>query len=111
MDRVFDGQVKTLADITREEVEKYVGVSFTAKSYPVLDDKNQIYTAITIDNDLNLRPALPIVMAQVVDNKVIILEDTTIDKPLYEALMQAGIPRDQIVLAYAGETIPTENVE
>jgi hypothetical protein len=111
MDRVIDDALKTLADITREEVKKYAGISFTAKIYPVLDDKNQIYTTITIDNDPNLRPALPIVMAQVVDDKVIILEDTTIDKPLVDALVQAGVPREQIVLAYAGETLPTENTD
>jgi hypothetical protein len=45
-------------------------------------------------------------MARVVGDKIFIDEDTT-DKPLYEALMaNAGIPREQIVLAYAGETPP-----
>jgi hypothetical protein len=45
-------------------------------------------------------------MAKVVDDKVIILEDTT-DKPLYEALMvNGGIPRERIILAYKGETLP-----
>lgn len=40
-----------------------------------------------------------------VDHYVVIEYDASSD-PLYEALMQAGIPREQIILAYAGETIP-----
>jgi len=36
----------------------------------------------------------------------IVIEHDANNKPLYEALMQAGIPRERIILAYAGETIP-----
>lgn len=41
----------------------------------------------------------------VVNNKTIINKDTT-DRPLVDELVRAGIPRDQIVLAYAGEKLP-----
>lgn len=46
-----------------------------------------------------------IVMARVIDDTIIIETDNT-DRPLDEALVQAGIPREKIILAYAGETIP-----
>ena len=47
-----------------------------------------------------------------VDEKIIIEEDTTTDKPLYDALMfNAHIPREQIILAYAGEKAPDEPQE
>lgn len=36
----------------------------------------------------------------------IVIEHDANNKPLYEALMQSGIPRERIILAYAGETIP-----
>ena len=36
----------------------------------------------------------------------IIIEDDNTDRPLYQSLLQRGIPRNQIVLAYAGEPIP-----
>jgi hypothetical protein len=36
--------------------------------------------------------------------KVIIDEDTT-DRPLVEELIRWDIPREQIILAYAGETL------
>lgn len=32
------------------------------------------------------------------------------NKPLVEALVQAGIPREKIVLAYAGEPVPQEQM-
>jgi hypothetical protein len=44
-------------------------------------------------------------IVRIIDEKIIIEEDRNSD-PLYEALVQAGIPREQIILAYAGETIP-----
>jgi hypothetical protein len=45
------------------------------------------------------------VLARVVGDKVVIEEDAT-DKKLIDALLQRGIPRTQIVLAYAGEPLP-----
>ena len=35
----------------------------------------------------------------------IVIERDVNDKPLVDALLQAGIPRKQIVLAYAGEPV------
>ncbi len=36
----------------------------------------------------------------------IVIEVDNTDKPLMDALVQQGVPREQIVLAYAGETLP-----
>ena len=36
----------------------------------------------------------------------IIIEHDMNNKPLVDALVQAGVPRTQIILAYAGETVP-----
>jgi sulfur carrier protein ThiS len=36
----------------------------------------------------------------------VIIEYDGTDKPLLDALLQRGIPREQIVLAYQGEPIP-----
>lgn len=44
-------------------------------------------------------------IVRIIGDKIVIEEDRNSD-PLYEALMQAGIPREQIILAYAGESIP-----
>lgn len=36
----------------------------------------------------------------------IVIEHDINNKPLVDALLQAGIPRSQIILAYAGEPVP-----
>lgn len=41
-------------------------------------------------------------------NDHIIVEHDGNDKMLIDALLQAGIPRESIILAYAGESIPRE---
>jgi hypothetical protein len=43
-----------------------------------------------------------------VDHTKIIIEHDINDKPLVDALLQAGIPREQIILAYASEPLPAE---
>lgn len=96
----------TLMRLTRQEVTLYAGYSPVAKIYPVLDDENRTYVVIIIDDDPAARPAYAMVMARVVGDLVIIDEDRT-DKPLYEALIHnAGVPREQIILGYAGEKLP-----
>jgi hypothetical protein len=40
------------------------------------------------------------------EDEFIIIERDMNDKVLVDALLQAGIPREQIILAYAGEPLP-----
>jgi|FLYN01.1.fsa_nt_gi hypothetical protein len=103
MDRVTD-----LATIVQREVEDYAsGGDHKAVSYAVSDTARQIYTAIVVPDLPRPFPARVIVMARVVDDMVIIDEDTT-DRPLWEELVRAGIPREKIILTYAGEHLPTK---
>jgi hypothetical protein len=97
-----------LHDIVRDEVSKYVGYSPQEQLHAVLDLKNQVYAVVGIPHWPRELPASIVVMARIAGEQIIVEEDTT-DKPLYEALMaNAGIPREQIILAYAGEAIPPE---
>jgi hypothetical protein len=103
-------QTAHLMDVTRREVQRYAGYSPLAKLYPILDDGNETYAVIIIEDDPAARPAYALVMARVVGDKIVIEEDRSFDKPLYEALMaNASIPREQIILAYAGESLPSES--
>jgi hypothetical protein len=43
-------------------------------------------------------------VARVADGRIVIERDIN-NKPLVAALVEAGIPRDRIVLAYEGESI------
>lgn len=103
MDRVDE-----LTAIVRQEVSDYARVrGWKSNVYYIEDDKRQIYTVIAVpapDHPL-LAKASVTLLARVVEDKVIIDQDMT-DRPLYEALVEVGIPREQIILAYAGETLP-----
>lgn len=94
-----------LLDIVRTEVEKYGRSGFNVRLFPICDDVRQYYTVNSLSHPERKRPMGVVVMARVVGDTVVIEEDRT-DHPLVDALVQAGIPRHQIILAYAGETIP-----
>ncbi len=105
-------EISELAQKTRKEVLRYAGYSPIAKLYPLIDDSNQSYAVVMMEDSPEIKPAWIVVMARVIDNKIIIEEDTSLDKPLVDALMMnAHIPREQIVLRYAGESIPNEGKE
>jgi XisI protein len=96
-----------LAEMTRQEVARCAGNAHQARLFPIFDDANQTYAVVIIEDDASARPAWVVVLARVVGDKIVIEEDTALDKPLVDALVvNGGIPREQIVLAYAGETLP-----
>lgn len=96
-----------LAEVVHREVEKYKGTSPHAQIFVILDDKRQSYTVTGIENEPGDDHAWVVVQARVVDDFVVIDADNVWDKQLWKALVAAGVPREQIVLAYQGETVPT----
>ncbi len=96
-----------LQEIVRQEVGLYAGNTHEAKLYPVFDEVHRLYMVVIVPEKDAERPAWVLVMAQVIEDYVVILEESAIDKPLVEALMKnGGIPREKIILAYAGEKLP-----
>jgi AmiR/NasT family two-component response regulator len=100
-----------LSDILKSEIEWYASGGLNVLTYACLDDLRQHYTVIAIRHpreevvgfdDQNVGV---VVMARVKDDKVIIEVDNT-DRPLYKSLLHAGVAREQIILAYTGESIP-----
>jgi len=101
MDRVIN-----LTAIVQREVEDYArGETWKAITYPILDSSRQTYAVLVVPEYPRKSRAGIVVAARVVDNHIIVDEDIT-DKPLWQELVRAGIPREQIILAYAGEKIP-----
>lgn len=96
-----------IKQIVRQEVQKYSagGRGANIVLFAILDDEQGIYAVNAVDYPQRKDVAGVVVLARVVNNQVVIEEDMT-DKKLIHALMQAGIMRDQIVLAYDGEPIP-----
>lgn len=97
--------------IVRREVDRYAGHSVGCKLYAVLDDEHLTYGVICVPDDSMDRPAWVVVLAHVVGDSIVIDEDTT-DNSLVDALMiNGGIPREKIILAYTGETLPEHTCE
>lgn len=99
-------QVKELTAVVQREVEDYArGGTSKAVTYPVSDTARQTYSVIVVPDHPRKYKSMVVVAARVVNDIVIIDEDIT-DRPLWEELVRAGIPREHIILAYAGEKVP-----
>lgn len=96
-----------IKSLVRREVVKYAasGRGANVLLFAILDDEQGIYAVNGVDYPERQDFAGVVVLARVVKNMVVIEEDMS-DKKLVDALIQAGILRDQIVLAYEGEPIP-----
>ena len=101
MDHIID-----LTSVVQYEVEDYArGETFGGVTYPVSDVGKQSYTVLIIPDQPKKYHAMVVVAARIINDKVIIDEDIT-DRPLWRELVRAGIPREQIILTYAGEKLP-----
>jgi len=101
MDRLAE-----LTSVVQHEVEDYArGETFGGFTYPITDVEKQAYTVLIVPDQPKKHHAVVVVAARIVNDKVIIDEDIT-DRPLWEELVRAGIPREQIILTYAGEKLP-----
>jgi hypothetical protein len=96
-----------LREIVKTEVQWYKAGGHNLQAFGVYDDEQQIYSVVVVDHPERHRPAGVVVLARIVEDHVVIEEDNT-DRPLYKHLMQAGIPREKIICAYAGETLPVQ---
>lgn len=95
----------TLKETVFNVMQGYAGKGLNGISYLTTNDEYNIFNLVCISKLKDKRIANFGLIAWLRDDRVIIESDMT-DKPLYEALMQAGIPREQIVLVYAGEEAP-----
>lgn len=99
----------SLAQIVKDAVFWYAGGGHNIKIFPFANEEQQVYAVNVIDSPIRKRPAGVVVLARIVGDTVVIEEDTT-DRPLVHALTQAGIPREKIILAYNGESVPDTSV-
>jgi hypothetical protein len=101
----------TLAEIVKDYVFAYAGGAnrtgggFGLEIFPFANDELQAYAVNIIDTPIRKQPAGIVVLAHIADDNVIIDEDNT-DRPLINALVRAGVPRENIILVYAGEPVP-----
>jgi hypothetical protein len=80
----------------------YAGKALNGYSYLTSSADQQVFTVVSVGQVRGQRIVDTGLVVRLRNNRIIIEHDVN-DKPLVDALLQAGIPRQQIVLAYAGE--------
>jgi hypothetical protein len=95
----------SLIPILRTALEGYTGEGANGTSPLTVNSDKSIYTVVTVGMWDEKPFTLVDIVARIVANHIVIDCDLNSD-PLVDALMQAGVPRDHIILAYAGEPAP-----
>lgn len=93
-----------LGEMVKTIVAGYRADSDVLKMFTLSNEEQQVYAVTVIDSPEIKHPAGIVVQARVVGDKVIIDADNT-DRPLYQALLENGIAREKIILAYVGEVM------
>ena len=93
----------TLIDTLTAVMRGYAGRDLNGESFLMHSDEGNILTVISTGDLRGAHFAVASLVACVVDRRIVIELDIN-DKPLVDALVAAGVPREQILLAYAGET-------
>lgn len=94
----------SLKDTLLREMTKYEKRGLNSRSYLTMNALEQVFAVTTISLQQGARIPFVSLFARLVGETVIIEIDKN-DKTLVDALTQAGVPREQIVLAYAGESV------
>jgi len=91
-----------LSHLVETVVDEYAVDTFDGVMYAMHNDAKTAFSVIFAGDG----SVLPVVLARIANDLIIVERDQT-NKPLVDALVQAGVPRERIILAYAGETLET----
>lgn len=93
-----------LSDILKTTLAGYTGEALNGYSYLTESQDGMVFTVVSIGYLPDKRIVDASLIVRLVGDRIIIERDVN-DKPLVDALVQAGVPRQQMVLAYAGEPV------
>lgn len=96
-----------LKDIVQEEIAWYAadGLGANVRFFKLFDEAHQTYAIAAVDYPARKAVAGIVVLVRIVGDVTVIEEDAT-DRPVEQRLIKRGIPREKIVLAYRGESVP-----
>jgi hypothetical protein len=93
-----------LIDTLRNVLAGYTGEALNGYSYLTESRDGTVFTIVSVGELPDKRIVDASLIIRIVDERIIIERDIN-NKPLIDALIQAHVPRQQIVLAYAGEPV------
>jgi hypothetical protein len=97
--------VDTLIEVVEREIERYAGEMANGYAYLTVSADRRVFTIVSLGKIKNRRITHLSLLVRIVGERVVMEEDDS-NKPLVDVLVQVGIPREQIILAYAGEPGP-----
>lgn len=96
-------KAKQYQQIVKQTLENYVsymsGSPSEAQDVLVFDDNNMVYTVFDLGWQNNRRIQIMPVLMRIVGSKIYVEEDNT-DYGFVDHLLEAGVPADDIVLAW-----------
>jgi CTP:phosphocholine cytidylyltransferase-like protein len=93
-----------LGKILETCMRTYATDGINGRSYFTKNDTENVMTVVSSFVFQTTHHVDTTLMARIENARIIIEQDKT-NKPLVEMLLQQGIPREQITLVYAGESI------
>lgn len=95
----------TLKNILIETLQGYTGKGLVGESVLSTSTNEDFFTVTTVASNAKMHIVNQSLVVRLDGTMIVILEDIN-DKPLADALVQNGVAREQIILAYSGEPIP-----
>jgi hypothetical protein len=97
--------VQELREYLLQEMKLYAADGLNSKSFLTATQDNMMFVVADVAVIQKKRFAEASLIAHIIKDVIVIERDQN-DKSLVDALLQAGVPRSQIILAYAGEPVP-----
>jgi len=94
----------TLKEALRRGMDGYTVKGLNGCGYLTSSADGQVLAVVTVAQARDQHLADAGLIVRLIGDKIVIERDMN-DKVLVDALVQAGVPRRQIVLAYAGESV------
>jgi len=98
--------MSSIKEILQEVIAEYEGKALNGYSYLTRNQAEDVFSVVSVGEFKGQRIVDMGLVVRLVDNTIIIERDAN-DKPLVDALLQAGVPRENIILAYGNESLKT----
>ena len=95
----------TLKQIAKKAVQEYAVKGLNSDAYLTVSPDDNLLTVVDIAHIHGQRIVATSLIVRLLNNQVVVEHDDN-NKPLVDALVQAGVPRSKIILAYLGESVP-----
>ena len=95
----------TLKATVKKAMEGYAVKGLNSDAYLTVSPDETLLTVVDIAHMGGQRLVATSLIVRVFNNQVVIEHDDN-NKPLVDALVQNGVPRSKIILAYLGESVP-----